>query len=264
MLTTPPSPRSRRARVPRVAGPEGPTPIAGLGAGGHAECVIEHAFVGLGGAGDLTPRRTGAALLRDAGFRLPPIVHRAASVAVSAVLGDGAQVLAGAIADPDGVARCAPLLGLLEERNAPLLVHPGPAPWVPSPPAGPGLPPGGRPSPPTCRRCRPPGWGSAPGRAPLIRGCGCASRCSRGSRRSRPSASARAGPTTTRGTPLAVYDTSSNGPAAIAAMSAVVGPDVLIRGSDRPVVAPRPDALRPDPLRTAAAARLLALTEVAA
>ncbi|MGD9570983.1 MAG: acetyltransferase [Thermoleophilia bacterium] len=122
------------------------TPIAGLGAGGHAKCVVEairslhrftvvalvdtdprlrgatvlgrpvrggdaiaalraegvdHAFVGLGGVGDAGPRRTAAALLREAGFRLPALVHRDASVAVSARLEDGAQVLAGAVVGAD-------------------------------------------------------------------------------------------------------------------------------------------------------------------
>jgi sugar O-acyltransferase (sialic acid O-acetyltransferase NeuD family) len=62
---------------------------------------VELAFVGIGGAGDAAPRRTAASLLRDAGFRLPAIVHRAASVAVSAALEEGAQVMAGAIVNAE-------------------------------------------------------------------------------------------------------------------------------------------------------------------
>jgi sugar O-acyltransferase (sialic acid O-acetyltransferase NeuD family) len=62
---------------------------------------VELAFVGIGGAGDVSPRRVGAALLREAGFRLPAIVHRAASVAVSAALEEGAQVMAGAIVNAE-------------------------------------------------------------------------------------------------------------------------------------------------------------------
>jgi hypothetical protein len=62
---------------------------------------VELAFVGIGGAGDVSPRRAGAALLREAGFRLPAIVHRSASVAVSAVLEEGAQVTAGAVVIDD-------------------------------------------------------------------------------------------------------------------------------------------------------------------
>lgn len=134
--------------VPAAVGAGRLPPIAGLGARGHAKCVVEavrsvvgfrvvalvdsdpslaggavlgcaviggdglaalrarsvdHAFVGVGGTGDPAPRRTAAALLRDAGFALPPIVHRAASVAPSAGLADGAQVLAGAIVGADAV-----------------------------------------------------------------------------------------------------------------------------------------------------------------
>ena len=62
---------------------------------------VEHAFVGMGGSGDAGPRRAGAALLRDAGFRLPSIVHRTATVARSARLAEGVQVLAGAIVGAD-------------------------------------------------------------------------------------------------------------------------------------------------------------------
>ena len=62
---------------------------------------VEHAFVGLGGSGDTTARRAGAAILRDAGFRLPSIVHRTATVARSARLAEGVQVLAGAIVGAD-------------------------------------------------------------------------------------------------------------------------------------------------------------------
>ena len=65
--------------------------------------------------------------------------------------------------------------------------------------------------------------------------------------------------------PLTYYDTSSYGPAAIAAMAAVVGADALVHGSDRPVVAPPVDVT--DPLVLARArngARLLAPVEVPA
>jgi UDP-perosamine 4-acetyltransferase len=62
---------------------------------------VAHAFVGLGGAGDTRARGAGAALRRDAGFLLPAIVHRTATVARSARLDDGAQVLAGAIVGAD-------------------------------------------------------------------------------------------------------------------------------------------------------------------
>jgi acetyltransferase EpsM len=66
---------------------------------------VDHAFVGVGHVGDAAARRRAAATLRDAGFRVPEIVHRSASVAVSAVIDDGAQILAGAIVGPEAVIR---------------------------------------------------------------------------------------------------------------------------------------------------------------
>ncbi|MGD9696551.1 MAG: acetyltransferase [Thermoleophilia bacterium] len=120
--------------------------IVGLGAGGHAKCVIEairsvyryrvvaliedgtaregelvlgspivpaervaalreqgvdHAFVGVGGIRDSGPRRRAAQRLLDAGFRLPSIVHGSAIVAPSALIEDGAQILAGAIVNAE-------------------------------------------------------------------------------------------------------------------------------------------------------------------
>ena len=75
--------------------------LAALRAGG-----VEHAFVGLGGAGDTSARRAGGALLRDAGFVLPPIVHRTATGARSARLPGGVQVLAGAIVGADSRLAC--------------------------------------------------------------------------------------------------------------------------------------------------------------
>ena len=86
--------------------PEGVTILGCPVVGGDAMAAlraqgVELAFVGIGGAGDVSPRRAGAALLREAGFRLPAIVHRSASVAVSAVLEEGAQVMAGAIVNAE-------------------------------------------------------------------------------------------------------------------------------------------------------------------
>jgi sugar O-acyltransferase (sialic acid O-acetyltransferase NeuD family) len=116
--------------------------IVGIGAGGHAKCVIEAvrsvfrfrvvalldadprltgstvlgcpvlggdgiaairaegveaAFTGIGGVGSTRARREAAALLRDTGFTLPTIVHAAATVAGSAELDVGVQVMAGAL-----------------------------------------------------------------------------------------------------------------------------------------------------------------------
>jgi sugar O-acyltransferase (sialic acid O-acetyltransferase NeuD family) len=66
---------------------------------------VELAFVGIGHVGDAAPRRRAAAALREAGFRLPEIVHGSASVAVSAVIDDGAQIMAGAIVGAEAVIR---------------------------------------------------------------------------------------------------------------------------------------------------------------
>jgi len=58
---------------------------------------VDHAFVGVGGIEDAGPRVAVFERLGAAGFELPPIVHARASVSPFASLGDGAQVLAGAI-----------------------------------------------------------------------------------------------------------------------------------------------------------------------
>ena len=173
---------------------------------------------------------------------------------------------AGALSGPGGVDQCAPLLRLLEERSAPLLVHPGPAPWAPSPP-GAGLPPWwpalasyvgqmqtawlavrawARPAFPRLRICFAMLAGLAPLQAERL--------ASRG---------AEADPHD----PLTFYDTSSYGPRALAAMALAVGPEALVHGSDRPVVAPAPPAPgRPDIYATHVVntARLLVPQEVRA
>jgi 6-methylsalicylate decarboxylase len=55
---------------------------------------------------------------------------------------------------------------------------------------------------------------------------------------------ARGGPVEAVHDPLIFYDTSSYGPAALAAMRAVVGPDALVHGSDRPYAEPPPSTER--------------------
>lgn len=76
------------------------TPIVGTGAGGHAKSAIdaiESVFrFRVAALLDADP-----ALLRDAGFLLPAIVHRTATVARSARLSEGVQVLAGVIVGAD-------------------------------------------------------------------------------------------------------------------------------------------------------------------
>lgn len=170
---------------------------------------------------------------------------------------------AGVLAGPGSVARIAPLLAVLEGRSAALFVHPGPAPLGPAAHGGAaerpmwwpaltdyvsqmhaawlGFREWVRPARPGLRVC----FAMLAGLAPLHR----ERLASRGA-----DAVAR--------DPLAFYDTSSYGPGAIAAMAAVVGAEAIVHGSDRPVVTPPPPAARPtrpDPVRTANPARLLAL-----
>lgn len=154
-----------------------------------------------------------------------------------------------ALAGPAGVARCAPLLTALEDRGAPLFVHPGPAPSSPSPAAGPG---------------EPSWWPALTSYVAQMRACfamlaGLAPLhderlASRGVALDAPG-------------PGMFLDTSSYGPVAIAAVAAVAGREALVHGSDRPVVAPahRPPSDAPtDPARVANPARLFAVKEVAA
>ena len=135
----------RLAERPRAVG--GQTPIVGVGAGGHAKCVVEairsvmrfriaglldadprrhggsllrhpvlggedllprllaegvaHAFVGVGGAGDLSARQRIFAALDRLGFILPSVVHRDAMVSPSAAVAGAAQIMRGAIVNAD-------------------------------------------------------------------------------------------------------------------------------------------------------------------
>ena len=174
---------------------------------------------------------------------------------------------AGALCDPEGAARCAPLLSTLEERGSPLLVHPGPAPWSAPPSTGQGSP--GwwpaltsyvaqihaawlafgawvRPAHPRLRAC----FAMLAGLAPLHT----ERLASRGVERDADD-------------PALFFDTSSYGPRAIAAVAAVVGRDRLVYGSDRPVIDPvRPAFGDPvlDPGDPGAARLLLAPQEVLA
>lgn len=144
---------------------------------------------------------------------------------------------AGAVSGPDGAARVAPLLEVLEARSAPLFVHPGP----PSADSDPELP---RWWPamtsyvaqmhaawlgfrtwvrPVFRRLRV-CFAMLAGLAPLH-----AERLA--SRRGNAIDLSDAG---------VFYDTSSYGPRAIATIADAVGGGALVHGSDRPVIAPQP------------------------
>lgn len=150
----------------------------------------------------------------------------------------GLCVPAAALADRRGLERLSGLLETLERHDAPLFVHPGPAPWHPAGAVDRRLPSWwspltayvtqmqtawhlwmalGRDAHPDLRVC----FALLAGLAPL-----------HGERRV-----ARGGPEETTDATL-FYDTSSYGPRAIRQMAEVVGPGALVHGSDRPVVDP--------------------------
>jgi 6-methylsalicylate decarboxylase len=159
----------------------------------------------------------------------------------------GITLPATALADPAGVERLGPLLARLEERAAPLFVHPGPvvgaAParlphWWPAltdyvaqmQAAWFAFLHAGRPAHPRLRVL----FAMLAGGAPL----------------QLERYAARRGVPAPGPDPLVFYDTSSYGPQMIGAMAAAVGAPQLVYGSDRPVVEPpviNRDQAWPDP-----------------
>ena len=148
----------------------------------------------------------------------------------------GVVVGAGALATPAGVERLGGLLDRLQERLAPLFVHPGPAPWTPATvavDAGWWAPATryvaelhtawhawaawGRAAHPGLRVV----WAALAGLAPLH-----AERTS-----------LRGGPSSPTPDPLAFYDTSGYGVRALRWMACAVGTSQLVHGTDAPVVA---------------------------
>jgi 6-methylsalicylate decarboxylase len=166
---------------------------------------------------------------------------RPAPAAVDALLDAGAigiSLPAAGLADADALARVRPLLARLAERGAPLLVHPGPAPWT-IPDEHPDAPAWwapltsyvaemhqawhafaawGRSAHPRLRVV----WTMLAGGAPL-----------HGER-----LVARGGPAAAPHDPLAYYDVSSTGPRTLDIAIRALGVDRLVHGSDRPVVEP--------------------------
>jgi hypothetical protein len=168
-------------------------------------------------------------------------VHGALPADVDALLDRGAvgvSLPAAALGSPALIASCGPVLERLQERDAPLFVHPGPigpppakrsdagASWWPALTTYVGdvhvawhaFAGWGRPALPTLRVC----FAMLAGLAPLH-----AERLV-----------LRGGPGEAPSDPNIFFDTSSYGPRAIAAMAGVVGLDQLVTGSDRPVVDP--------------------------
>jgi hypothetical protein len=144
----------------------------------------------------------------------------------------GLQLPANSLVDAVGYARCAPLLDLLEERDLPLFVHPGPAAGGS---AGPGWWPAmvpyvqqmhaawfafrafGRPRHPRLRVC----FALLAGLAPL-HGERFAARGDGGGEPD----------------PLVFVETSSYGPRAVESVVRALGVDAVVQGSDRPYAEP--------------------------
>ncbi|HWG09387.1 MAG TPA: amidohydrolase family protein [Solirubrobacteraceae bacterium] len=156
----------------------------------------------------------------------------------------GVSLPAGALAGVEALARLRPVLERLEQREAPLLVHPGPG--LHAARAGGGLPDSsltdplwwpaltryvaqmqaawlafvalGRSAHPSLRVIFTMLAGLAPLQGERLR--------------------ARGGRASSRGDRSIFYETSSYGPASVRRMAEVVGPDQLLYGSDRPVADP--------------------------
>lgn len=150
-----------------------------------------------------------------------------------------------ALSDAAGMERCAPLLDLLGDRDAPLFVHPGPAPGtLPRTPSN-GSAPHKDPSPawwPALTRyvaAMNTAWHAFAAFGPVhprLRVCFAMLAGLAPVHRER--LSARGGPPAGAGMPEVFLDTSSYGPRAIDAVIRALGVDALVYGSDRPVVAP--------------------------
>ncbi|HKZ14602.1 MAG TPA: hypothetical protein VJL81_12240 [Solirubrobacterales bacterium] len=169
----------------------------------------------------------------------------------------GVTLPATALADPAGVERLGPLLARLEQRDAPLFVHPGPV--VDSATSGRAHP--------ASAAARLPHWWPAltdyvaqmqtgwfaflhAGRPAHPRLRVLFAMLAGGAPLQLERYAARRGVPAPDPDPLLFYDTSSHGPQMIGAMAAVVGAAQLVYGSDRPVVEPptiNRDQAWPDP-----------------
>src|SRR5271165_342857 len=155
----------------------------------------------------------------------------------------GISLPAGALAGVDALARLQPLLVRLEERGAPLLVHPGPGHGRPGV-AGAG----------ECSLGEPLWWPALTGYVAGMHAAWLA--FSAGGRARHPRLRvvftmlaglaplhaerlrSRGGPSAEAPDPLVFYDTSSYGDAAVRSVAEVVGAQQLVYGSDRPVLDP--------------------------
>jgi hypothetical protein len=151
----------------------------------------------------------------------------------------GLELAADVLAAPDGLDRVAPLLDVLDDARAPLLVHPGPA----GPQDAPGRPRWWAPVVPYVAQLHAAWWAWADGgreRFPRLPVCFVAlaglgplhgeRHRARGGERGAIDA-------------LTFVETSSYGTQAVDAVVRVLGIDVVCHGSDRPYAAPTPPAL---------------------
>jgi 6-methylsalicylate decarboxylase len=210
-----------------------------------------------------------AALPAEFGAWAAPCLSEPDHGGLGDLLGDGfvgACLPAEALADRSGFERCGPILELLEERGAALLIHPGPAPDTLRPHVAVAVPSWwpaatryvaamnaawhafaafGRPAHPRLRVC----FAMLAGLGPLHRERVLA----RGGR--------------AVADPDVFLDTSSYGPRAVDAVIRELGVDALVYGSDRPVLTAAEPALGEAvhaALRARNPARLLSLAEVPA
>ena len=177
----------------------------------------------------------------------------------------GISLPAGALAGVEALARVEPVLDRLERRGAPLLVHPGPAPWW---------------RPLEISLADPLWWPALTGyvadmQAAWLTFLTAARRTHRELRvvfamlagtapLLHERLAARGGPDAWGASdPLSFYDTSSFGPVALEAMAGCVGSEQLVYGSDRPVLEPPATTSRKSDL-AANAGRLFEHVAVAA
>jgi hypothetical protein len=155
----------------------------------------------------------------------------------------GVSLPADALAGVQQLGEVAPLLDRLEARDAPLFLHPGPAPATARLAAAEG-----------CSLTEPLWWPAMTRYLAGLQGAWLAFQAVGRSRHPRlrvvfsmlaglaplhgERLVARGGPLPAAHDPLLFYESSSYGPRAIAAMSAVVGAEQILYGSDRPVVEP--------------------------
>jgi 6-methylsalicylate decarboxylase len=153
----------------------------------------------------------------------------------------GVSLPASALAGPDALGRLTPLLERLAARQAPLFVHPGPAPGSRRAAATLSEPLWWRPLTDYVAQMQA-AWltFAALGRREHPRLRVLFAMLAGGAPLLSERLAARGGPAVDLHDPLVFYDTSSYGPTAVEMMARIVGAGQLLYGSDRPVVEPTP------------------------